>query len=77
MPVNKIFPAINLVFVLTIVLLISLSVRTWTHPPYPSRVDGASQADSPKNLQKLDLSKPGYNAGMVSQVVKSNLFRKQ
>ena len=77
MPVNKIFPAINLVFVLTIVLLISLSVRIWTHPPYPSRVDGASQSDSPKNLQKLDLSKPGYNAGMVSQVVKSNLFRKQ
>lgn len=77
MPVNKIFPAINLVFVLTIALLATFSIRTWTHPPYPSRVDGASLVGSPKNLQKLEVIKPGYNAGTVSQVVQSNVFRKE
>ena len=77
MPLNKFFPAINLVFVLTIALLITLSVRTWTHPPYPSRVDGSSLVGSPKNLQKLAVNKPGYNAGTVSQVVQSNVFRKE
>ena len=77
MPLNKFFPAINLVFVLTIALLITLSVRTWTHPPYPSRVDGSSLVGSPKNLQKLAVNKPGYSAGTVSQVVQSNVFRKE
>ena len=77
MPLNKFFRAINLVFVLTIALLITLSVRTWTHPPYPSRVDGSSLVGSPKNLQKLAANKPGYSAGTVSQVVQSNVFRKE
>ena len=77
MPLNKFFPAINLVFVLTIALLITLSVRTWTHPPYPSRVDGSSLVGSPKNLKKLAVNKPGYSAGTVSQVVQSNVFRKE
>ena len=77
MPLNKFFPAINLVFVLTIALLIVLSVRIWTHPPYPSRVDGSSLVGSPKNLQKLAVNKPGYSAGTVSQVVQSNVFRKE
>ncbi len=77
MPLNKFFQAINLVFVLTIALLITLSVRTWTHPPYPSRVDGSSLVGSPKNLQKLAVNKPGYSAGTVSQVVQSNVFRKE
>ncbi len=77
MPLNKLFPAINLVFVLTIALLITLSVRTWTHPPYPSRVDGSSLVGSPKNLQKLAVNKPGYSAGTVSQVVQNNVFRKE
>ena len=77
MPLNKFFPAINLVFVLTIALLITLSVRTWTHPPYPSRVDGSSVVGSPKNLQKLAVNKPGYSAGTVSQVVQNNVFRKE
>ncbi len=77
MPLNKFFQAINLVFVLTIALLITLSVRTWTHPPYPSRVDGSSLVGSPKNLQKLAVNKPGYSAGTVSQVVQNNVFRKE
>ena len=77
MPLNKFFPAINLVFVLTIALLVTLSVRTWTHPPYPSRVDGSSLVRSPKNLQKLAVNKPGYSAGTVSQVVQNNVFRKE
>ena len=77
MPLNKFFPAINLVFVLTIALLITLSVRTWTHPPYPSRVDGSSLVGSPENLQKLAVNKPGYSAGTVSQVVQNNVFRKE
>lgn len=74
---NKIFPAVNLVFVLTIALLLILSVRTWTHPPYPFRVDGSSLVGSPKNLQKLVVSKPAYKSGAVSRVVQANLFRKE
>ena len=74
---NKIFPAANLVFVLTIVLLFILSVRTWTHPPYPFKVDGSSLVGSPKNPQKLVVSKPAYKPGAVSRVVKANLFRKE
>ena len=77
MPANKIFPAINLVFVLTIALLVTLTIRIWTHPPYPARVDGSSLVGSPKNLQKLEVNKSGYSAGTVSQVVQSNLFRKE
>ena len=77
MPLNKLFPAINLVFVLASALLVTMSVRTWTHPPYPSRVDGSSLVGSPKNLQKLAVNKPGYSAGTVSQVVQNNVFRKE
>jgi len=76
-PVNKIFPAANLVFVLTIALLLTLSVRTWTHPPYPFKVDGSSLVGSPKNRQKLVVSKPAYKSGAVSRVVQANLFRKE
>ena len=77
MPVNKFFPAINLVFVLTIAVLTTLSVRIWTNPTYPSRVDGASVVGSPKTLKNLAVNRPGYNAGTVSQVAQSNIFRKQ
>ena len=77
MPLNKLFPAINLVFVFASALLVAMSVRTWTHPPYPSRVDGSSVVGSPKNLQKLAVNKPGYSAGTVSQVVQNNVFRKE
>jgi len=76
-PLNKLFPAINLVFVFASALLVTMSVRTWTHPPYPSRVDGSSVVGSPKNLQKLAVNKPGYSAGTVSQVVQNNVFRKE
>jgi hypothetical protein len=75
--VNKIFPAVNLVFVLAIALLITLLVKTWTHPTYPFRVDGSTILGSPKNLQKLEVSKPIYKAGAVSRVVQANLFRKE
>ena len=77
MPVNKFFPAVNLAFVLTIALLVTLSVKTWTHPPYPLRVEGSTLASSPKNLQKLNVSKPAYNAGAVTRIVQANLFRKE
>ncbi len=77
MPVNKYFPAINLVFVLTIAVLTTLSVKIWTHPTYPPRVDGASVLGSPKTLKNLAVSRLGYNAGTVSQVVQGNIFRKQ
>ena len=76
LPVNKFFPVINLVFVLTIALLATLSVRIWTHPAYPSRVDGASVMKSPKTLKNLIVSRPGYNAGTVSQITEANIFRK-
>jgi hypothetical protein len=76
-PVNKYLPAINLLFVLTIAFLTTISVKTWTHPTYPSRVDGASVMRSPKTLKNLVVNRPEYNAGTVSQVVKSNIFRKE
>jgi len=75
--VNKFFPAINLVFVLTIALLATLSVRIWTHPTFPSRVDGASVVKQPKTLKNLVVNRPGYNAGTVSQVAQGNIFRKE
>jgi hypothetical protein len=75
--VNKIFPAANLVFVLTIALLLTLSVRTWTHPTYPFKVDGSSLVGSPKKMQELVVSKPAYKSGAVSRVVQANLFRKE
>jgi hypothetical protein len=75
--VNKYLPAINLFFFLTIAVLTTLSVKTWTNPTYPSRVDGASVVGSPKTLKNLVVSRPGYNAGTVSQVAQGNIFRKQ
>jgi len=75
--VNKIFPAINLFFILTIALLATLSVRIWTHPSYPSRVDGSSLGKSPKTLKNLVVNRPGYNAATVSQVVQGNIFRRE
>ena len=77
MPVNKYLPAINLFFVLTIAVLTTLSVKIWTHPTYPTRVDGASVVGSPKFLKKLTVSRLGGNAGTVSQVVQGNIFRRQ
>ena len=76
-PVNKFFPAINLVFVLIITLLVTLSVRIWTNPTYPFRVDGASVVKSPKTLKNLIVSRPDYNAEIVSKVVQRNVFRKE
>ncbi len=77
MPVNKYLPAINLFFVLTIAVITTLSVKIWTHPTYPTRVDGASVVGSPKSLNKLTVSRLGGNAGTVSQVVQGNIFRRQ
>jgi len=76
-PVNKYLPAINLFFVLTIAVITTLSVKIWTHPTYPTRVDGASVVGSPKSLKKLTVSRLGGNAGTVSQVVQGNIFRRQ
>jgi hypothetical protein len=76
-PVNKYLPAINLIFVLTIAVITTISVKTWTHPTYPSRIDGTSVMGSPKTLTKLAVNRLRYNAGTVSQVVKSNIFRKE
>jgi hypothetical protein len=73
--VNKYLPAINLFFVLTIAVLTTISVKIWTNPTYPSKIDGASVMGSPKNLKKLKVNRLAYNAGTVSQVVKSNIFR--
>jgi len=74
---NKFFPAINLVFVLIITLLATLSVRIWTHPTYPSRIDGASIIKSPKSLKKSIVSRSGYNSEIVAQVAQENIFLKQ
>lgn len=77
MPVNKYLPAINLLFVLTIAVLTTISVKTWTNPTYPSRIDGASVMGSPKSLKTLEVNRSGYNVGTFSQVVKGNIFRKE
>ena len=77
MPVNKIFPAINLFLVLCIVALATMSIRIWTHPLYPLRVDGSSVIASPKTVKKLEVSRPNYNSETISQVVRTNIFRKE
>ena len=74
---NKFFPAINLVLVLSITALGTMSVRIWTNPHYPTRVDGASIVPSPKALKGLEVTRPNYNAKTVSQVVETNIFRKE
>jgi len=75
--VNKFFPAINLILVLSIIALGTMSVRIWTNPPYPTRVDGTSVVASSKTLKKLEVIKPNYNAKILSQVVQANIFRKE
>ena len=54
-----------------------MSVRIWTHPPYPQRVDGTSVTASPKALKRLEVNRPNYNAQTVSQVVQANIFRRE
>ena len=54
-----------------------MSVRIWTHPTYPTRVDGTSVVASPKALKSLEVTRPNYNAQTVSQVVQANIFRRE
>ena len=77
MPVNKIFPAINLILLLCIVALATMSIRIWTHPTHPLRVDGSSVIASPKTIKKLAVSRPNYNSEAISQVIRTNIFRKE
>ena len=77
MPVNKFFPAINLILVLIIIALGTMSVRIWTNPHYPTKVDGTAVVPSPKTLKNIEVTKPNYNAKTVSQVVQTNIFRKE
>ena len=74
---NKFFPAINLILVLSITAIGTMSVRIWTHPPFPNRVDGTSLAASPKALKSLEVTRPNYNAKTVSQVIQANIFRQE
>ena len=74
---NKFFPAINLILVLTITAIGTMSVRIWTHPPFPNRVDGTSLVTSPKALKSLEVTRPNYNAKTVSQVIQANIFRQE
>ena len=74
---NRNFPAVNLVFVLTIGFLITLSVRVWTHPHYPSSVDIASLKAVPKKNEVLTIERPKFNEEIIAQVVESNLFRRE
>ena len=77
MPVNKFFPAINLILVLIIIVLGTMSFRIWTNPHYPTKVDGTAVVPSPKTLKNIEVTKPNYNAKTVSQVVQTNIFRKE
>ena len=77
MPVNKFFPAINLILVLIIIALGTMSVRIWTNPHYPPQVGGTAVVPSPKTLKNIEVTKPNYNAKTVSQVVQTNIFRKE
>ena len=77
MPVNKFFPAINLILVLIIIVLGTMSFRIWTNPHYPTKVDGTAVVPSPKTLKNIEVTKPNYNARTVSQVVQTNIFRKE
>ena len=74
---HKFFPAINLILVLIIAALGLMSVIIWTNPPYPSQVDGTTVVASPKSFKKLEVTRPNYNAQTVSQMVQTNIFRKE
>ena len=74
---NKFFPAINLILVLSIAAIGIMSVRIWTHPPFPNRVDGTSLVASPKALKSLEVTRPNYNTKTVSQVIQANIFRQE
>ena len=53
-----------------------MSIRIWTHPAYPLKVDGSSVKGLPKTLKKLEVSRPNYNSKTISKVVQTNIFRK-
>jgi hypothetical protein len=74
--VKNIFSAVILALVLIVIALVTISVRTWTHPKYNDKIDAASITSTPKTLEPLTLKRKAYNSGIVSATVQRNLFRK-
>ncbi|QPJ66236.1 MAG: hypothetical protein G3M78_12865 [Candidatus Nitrohelix vancouverensis] len=70
-------PAINLILGTLILVIVALGVKTWTHPKYPSRVDGQTVSIAPKIFEELKLSRKIISPDVVNQVTSKNLFRQQ
>lgn len=56
-------------------LLATWSVRVWTHPRFPARVDGNSVGTSPVNTPDLTITRSPYDQQLISEVSRTNIFR--
>ncbi len=74
-PVKNIFPAINILLVLIIVMLMAIATRTWVDTKYPDKVDVDLVSHVPKSLEPLVLHRQVNNASGINAVVQGNLFR--
>ncbi len=76
-PVYRIISSLNLIFILVILTLTSISARAWMYPDYPSRVDGKSKNSSSREVTRLTISRQSLKPQNVDEVVTNNLFRKE
>ncbi len=75
-PVKNIFPAVNIVLVLIIVVLATIVTRTWTVPSYPDKVNVERVTHAPKTLEPQVLIRKTNNTGIINTTVQGNVFRK-
>ena len=73
----RIISSLNLIFILVILTLTSISARAWMYPDYPSRVDGKNQISSSREVTNLAISRQSLKSQNIDKVVGSNLFRKE
>ena len=73
----RIISSLNLIFILVILALTSISARAWMYPDYPSRVDGKNQISSNREITNLTVSRQSLKSQNIDEVVENNLFRKE
>ena len=76
-PVYRIISSLNIVFILVILTLTTISARAWMYPNYPNRVNGKNQTISNKEITRLKISRQGLKPQNIEKVVTNNLFRKE